>query len=164
MVSLLFSDGTRIKDKGTPEEEVAAAYRQWKEAQETARKAAAQKPQRGKVTVEDVCRVYLRTPRRTFMRFPSISAAIATAASVVTLPERNSTSGLPFTISASTRPPAISVAASESQSRTCLRPVSANIPACNRLSSGRHNGSTSGRRRQPVAGGTTKGCVGVPPQ
>lgn len=74
MVSLLFSDGTRIKDKGTPEEEVAAAYRQWKEAQETARKAAAQKPQRGKVTVEDVCRVYLRTPRRTFMRLATLNS------------------------------------------------------------------------------------------
>ena len=52
-------DGSRIKDKGTPEEEIAAAYGRWKEAREAARKAAAQKPKSGKVTVEDVCRVYL---------------------------------------------------------------------------------------------------------
>jgi len=63
MVPLLFSDGTRIKDKGTPEEGTVAAYGQWKEAQEAARKAAAHKPQSGKVTIEDVCRVYLAEAR-----------------------------------------------------------------------------------------------------
>ena len=59
MVPLFFSDGSRIKDKQTPEEQVVAAYEQWKEVSQAALKALADRPMNGKVTVEDVCRVYL---------------------------------------------------------------------------------------------------------
>lgn len=60
MVPLLFPDGSRIKDKGTPDEQVAASYACWKEACEAAaRKALAARPMNGPVTVEEVCRVYL---------------------------------------------------------------------------------------------------------
>jgi hypothetical protein len=59
MVPLLFPDGSRIKDKGTPDEEIVAAHGRWKEACEAVRKALTDKPMNGNVTVEDVCRVYL---------------------------------------------------------------------------------------------------------
>ena len=60
MVPLLFPDGSRIRDKETAEEEILAAYERWNEAHQAARKAAlSDRPVRGKVTVEDVCRVYL---------------------------------------------------------------------------------------------------------
>jgi len=63
--------GSRTKDP--PEEEVAAAYGRWKEAHEAARKAAAQKAKNGRVTVENVCPVYLAEAsesgaRETFVR------------------------------------------------------------------------------------------------
>ena len=42
MVPLLFPDGSRIKDKETPDEQVLAAYERWNEARQVARKARAQ--------------------------------------------------------------------------------------------------------------------------
>ncbi len=59
MVPLLFPDGSRIRDKETPDEQVVAAYERWNEARQAARRAIGVKPVNGKVTVEDVCRVYL---------------------------------------------------------------------------------------------------------
>ena len=59
MVPLLFSDGSRIKDKETPQDQVKAAYERWRKARQVADKARAKVATSGKVTVEDVCRVYL---------------------------------------------------------------------------------------------------------
>lgn len=59
MVPLVFPDGSRIKDKETPDDQVSAAYERWKEASQAARKARSDRPANGRVTVEDVCRVYL---------------------------------------------------------------------------------------------------------
>jgi integrase len=59
MVPLLFPDGSRIKDKETPTEQVAAAYERWRKARQTAQKARAVTSARGQVTVEEVCRIYL---------------------------------------------------------------------------------------------------------
>ena len=80
---------------------------------------------------------------------PSISAAIVTAASDATLPERKSICGPPSTILASTQPLKISVGVSKSRLPTCLQAASATIPAGNQLTSDRHTGSMPDRRREP---------------
>jgi integrase len=59
MVPLLFPDGSRVKDRETPEDQVEAAYERWKKARQTADKARTTAVKPGSVTVEDVCRVYL---------------------------------------------------------------------------------------------------------
>ena len=37
MVPLLFPDGSRIKDKETPDDQIEAAYERWKKARQAAR-------------------------------------------------------------------------------------------------------------------------------
>ena len=59
MVPLMFPDGSRIKDKETPDDQISAAYERWKDACRAARKARSDRPANGRVAVEDVCRVYL---------------------------------------------------------------------------------------------------------
>jgi hypothetical protein len=59
MVPLLFPDGSRVKDRETPDDQVEAAYERWRKARQTADKARTEAVKHGSVTVEDVCRVYL---------------------------------------------------------------------------------------------------------
>ncbi len=59
MVPLCFPDGSPIKDKETPAEQIQAAYERWKKARQATETTRADVARHAHVTVEDVCRVYL---------------------------------------------------------------------------------------------------------
>jgi hypothetical protein len=97
MVPLLFADGSLIKDKEAPGEEIEAAYQRWKKARQTAEKAGADVAKHGNVTVKtSVGSISLRpaatAPRRLSSagRIPSSTSATGYRAGFVPRTENRS--------------------------------------------------------------------------